>query len=245
MTSLEILNSKKKLLCQPSVKKELFTAEHMSIIQRDLNLSTRSLNVLTQDLRLATGKRKIIEKNMQEKVMEKNHSVDDLFDQRKLIFHLDIKEKKTTRTEKVEEHVVVCNNVAALIDRVLENRQIDRDSAINKFGFDGGRGFVKICLSTFDLAKFSEKGGGLGNKHRDSGVKKVLIIALVPNTSENYFNMKCLWLNLNLHLFNRPYTIATDLKLCNVLLGLQSHSSMHPCCWCDADKYNLHEKGFY
>ena len=22
-----------------------------------------------------------------------------------------------------------------------------------------------------------------------------------------------------------------------------SHSSMHPCCWCDVDKYHLHEKG--
>ena len=53
--------------------------------------------------------------------------------------------------------------------------------------------------------------------------------------------MKKFWLTIGLNSLEHPYTIATDLKLCNILLGLMS--SMHPCCWCDVDKYHLHEKG--
>ena len=41
----------------------------------------------------------------------------------------------------------------------------------------------------------------------------------------------------------RKFTIATDLKLCNILLGLMSHSSTHPCCWCDMTKDNLSNRG--
>ena len=44
-------------------------------------------------------------------------------------------------------------------------------------------------------------------------------------------------------LFYSSCTIASDLKLLNILLGLMSHSSLHPCCWCDTDKYHLNEKG--
>ena len=55
--------------------------------------------------------------------------------------------------------------------------------------------------------------------------------------------MKRLWLETRLDSLTRAYTIATDLKLCNVLLGLMSHSSSHPCCWCDVNKNNLNHKG--
>ena len=37
--------------------------------------------------------------------------------------------------------------------------------------------------------------------------------------------------------------IATDLKLANLLLGLMSHGSSHPCTWCDSSKSSLRFKG--
>ena len=51
------------------------------------------------------------------------------------------------------------------------------------------------------------------------------------------------WLKTGIKTFRREYTIATDLKLCNILLGLMTHSSTHPCFWCDVKKGNLDEKG--
>ena len=52
-----------------------------------------------------------------------------------------------------------------------------------------------------------------------------------------------MWMAAGLDSVQRNFTIATDLKLCNILLGLQNHSSMHPCCWCDVDKNNLYKVG--
>ena len=43
--------------------------------------------------------------------------------------------------------------------------------------------------------------------------------------------------------FNTAIRIATDLKLCNFLLGLMTHRSCHPCAWCDCDNDNLHMVG--
>lgn len=39
------------------------------------------------------------------------------------------------------------------------------------------------------------------------------------------------------------FTIACDLKISNLLLGLMSHSFMHPCSWCDVNKKQLHLRG--
>ena len=41
----------------------------------------------------------------------------------------------------------------------------------------------------------------------------------------------------------RNFTVATDSKLCNILLGMMNHSSCHPCAWCDITKDALHKKG--
>ena len=113
-----------------------------------------------------------------------------------------------------------------------------------RIGLDGGGGFMKICLSVFDMncAQNREYRKRLGEKFKDSGVKKVMIIAIVPDIQENYVNVKRLWLEYGIDKLKRNFTIATDLKLCNILLGLMSHTSTHPCCWCNIIKGNLDKK---
>lgn len=74
-------------------------------------------------------------------------------------------------------------------------------------------------------------------------MKKLLIIGIVPCVQENYENAAYLWSHLNINAFEG--TIATDLKLANILVGVMSHSSLHPCCWCYAKKGNLKQCGEY
>lgn len=52
-----------------------------------------------------------------------------------------------------------------------------------KIGIDGGGGFVKICLSFTDFrADASEiKKSSIDLKYSDAGVKKIIIIGIVPN----------------------------------------------------------------
>ena len=139
----------------------------------------------------------------------------------------------------------MCNNVPDFIDVILRERLLeDKDSVLIRIGIDGGGGFLKICLSIFDINdSFSNVQSGVSNKFKESGVKKIFLIASVPNLPENYVNVKKLWINLCLLNLDKRFTVATDLKLCNILLGMMSHGSMHPCCWCDIKKGNLNKNG--
>ena len=73
---------------------------------------------------------------------------------------------------------------------------------------------------------------------KSTSVNKLLILAITPGVPENYDNIfKVLEL---LKLEDLPETskvrYAADLKMINLLLGLMSHSSAHPCSWCDMDR---------
>ena len=72
-------------------------------------------------------------------------------------------------------------------------------------------------------------------KFLKSGVKNIFIIGLVPDVSEDYVNVKRLWMNCGVENL-RNYTVATNLNLFNILLGMMSHSSCHPCALCDITK---------
>ena len=87
-------------------------------------------------------------------------------------------------------------------------------------------------MSLFDLQSLHSNANTPVKKFKDSGIKKVFIIEITPHIPENYINVKKLWLGIRLHQVKHNFTV-----------GLMNHSSMHPCCWCDIDKYHLHKKG--
>ncbi len=109
-----------------------------------------------------------------------------------------------------------------------------------KIGIDGGSSFLKICLSGAYMDRPEShsptkppgrKKLNMDQKFLYTGVKKILVIGLVADVPESYDNIKCLLSSLNLTQIS--FTIACDLKLANVLAGLQGHSSMHPCLYCE------------
>ena len=130
---------------------------------------------------------------------------------------------------------------------IIRERNMEEGDLLLRFGMDGGGGFMKVCLNVFNLKGQSDESENSKKRldvvFKNSGVKKTIIIALVPNVQENYFNVKRLWLEAGLEKLSRRFTIATDLKLCNILLGLMTHSSCHPCCWCDITKDCLDQRG--
>ena len=120
---------------------------------------------------------------------------------------------------------------------------MDDESILIKISIDGGGVFLKICLSIFDIHDPLPKANhAMSKRFLVSGVKRVFVIGLVPDVGENYVNVKRLWINSGVDKLQKKYTIATDLKLCNILLGMMNHSSCHPCAWCDIIKENLHKK---
>ena len=70
---------------------------------------------------------------------------------------------------------------------------------------------------------------------KDGGVKKLLIIGIAQEILETYDNVKAI-LNL-LKLEKIDFIIATDYKLCNMLLGLSAHGAAFRCPFCKV-RYN-------
>ena len=232
---------RKLIMSSPAAKRKLYSMDDMCIMRKELDLSTRGTLTLARNLRLASGSRHIIESNLRPNMEVKNHKLDDFFVHDYLLFNREDKDSK--KVVNYKEHAIIANNICGLIDKIFEERGLDGENALLRIGLDGGGGFLKVCMSVFDLRGSFSNTKTLSKKFKDSGVKKVFLIGITPNVPENYINMKKLWMEIGLHRLNRNFTIATDLKLCNILLGLMSHSSMHPCCWCDVDKYNLDKKG--
>ena len=236
-TPLDTLGPSKMTIVSESgnlQSKTLFSAANISDIQKNLSKH------LAEDLRLASGSRKVIEPNLIDNLYKINHELDHYFEVKSVRFCTELKGKPT---KYYKEHAAICKDLPGLIEKVIQTRNLDESRSLIRIGIDGGGGFLKICLSIFDLDIPSFSGKTLSKKFKDSGVKKVLILAVTPDVQENYVNLKHLWIDTGIISLERPFTIATDLKLCNILLGLMSHSSLHPCCWCNIDKRNLSKKG--
>ena len=108
-------------------------------------MSYPEVYVLAQDLRLASGTRKSIGVGMKEKIYQQNHELDDFFEHHILCF---TKENKETKSQEIfKQHVILCNNLSALIDKIIEERQINEHTILTRIGLHGGGEFLKVCLS--------------------------------------------------------------------------------------------------
>ena len=136
--------------------------------------------------------------------------------------------------------MVYCNDLKILIDLIKRERGLNDLSTFVRIGIDGGGGFIKVCLSVFDPTNIRSKEN---NSFVDSGVRKAFIIGIVPDIPELYVNILHIWNTVGVQKLAIPFTIASDLKLCNLLIGLMTHGSMHPCTWCTVDKHHLHQRG--
>lgn len=238
-----------KLAC---AKKQLFSTNDLSAIQVDMNLSNNQTLRLASHIRTATCNRSSIEIGLKQKLIEKNHKLDKFFTSKITDFVHIATNGQCSHTPR---SIVYCINSNDLRDYVLEQRNIQNgENYITKIGIDGGGDFLKVCVNIqkecceSELSSFKRTGyheGVAAKSMKDSSVKKLFIIGIVPNVQENYTNILKVW-NL-LQLINNDIlsnaVISTDLKMTNIILGLMAHSSTHPCSWCNIAKENLVEVG--
>lgn len=132
--------------------------------------------------------------------------------------------------------MVYCTNVESLIERVREERSIGEEHQLIKLGIDGGGGSLKITLTVMPTDPAQHR--NITEKFKQGGVKRLLILALVPDQPEKYHYVKVLWWNL-LKLNNLDAVVACDLKMANIMVGIMAHSSSKPCPYCDVAKKSL------
>ena len=132
--------------------------------------------------------------------------------------------------------MVYCTDINGLIEYICEVRKLDINDINVKIGLDGGGKFFKICLSLFENQNFDKPSKKVIHRtFLNTGVKRIIILA-IGQVSETYNHVKTILELINIDSLDIDYTHAVDLKLANILCGLQSHSSSYPCLWCFCPK---------
>ncbi len=136
------------------------------------------------------------------------------------------------KDEHVNTPVIHCTDIDTLLDIVMKERG-GNDNFELKLGIDGGGGFIKICLNLIDLDEDFDVTTRRKRARYSDGVARQLFKS--TSVSETRENMFVLWKMLQVSdCFRTKHPrFATDLKMANILLGLMSHSSCHPCSWCN------------
>ena len=149
-------------------------------------------------------------------------------------------------TEQAGNLAVHCKSLVELIDKVLLSRKVFSDHLI-KVEIDGGGGFLRVCLGIIGMGQGEDVSSPLSKQlltqriAKDSGVKQQLIVAIAEELPENYLNVKHIWSLIQAN--SSKFIISCDLKLANIMCGLQNHASSHPCTWCDVDSRCLSSCG--
>ena len=99
---------------------------------------------------------------------------------------------------------------------------------VNNFSIFSGD-FFKICLNVIeDKPGQNPKKRKRRRKYLDSSVKKLFILAIVKGVPETRDNVNAILTALNLKKLRFDFCLATDLKLQNIAVGIQSGSSTYP-----------------
>ena len=79
-------------------------------------------------MRKASGSRNLIETSMSEKIIVKNRRLQDMFEDKVCPF---LTVHETTQTKvNFEQHVVICNDLNGLVDKIIKERNIDETNML-------------------------------------------------------------------------------------------------------------------
>lgn len=212
---------------QKSSKLQL-SYEDMCGLQSTSNLSGNQVNAVAQTIRRSFG-RHTIEPNLKEHLSNISKRLGEYFMSYEMSF---FKKSSKGNLESITRPAVFVNDLHGLLNEIYNAREIQSSvsDTIFKLGIDGGQGFFNVCLNV--IQQIDECSTSLSNS-KEGSVNGLFILAIIPEIDELYRNVQICLENIDgLHDLP-PFVVTTDLKLANVLCGLQSHGAHHPCCYCE------------
>ena len=96
-------------------------------------------------MRKASGIRNLFELSLREKIIEKNRQLQDFF---KICIFATVEGDKK---QENFEHVATSHDLNGLVEKVIQERNINEEGMLIKIDMDGGGGFMKICFSIFEI----------------------------------------------------------------------------------------------
>ena len=217
-----------KINVNPKEDTTTFSSSDISSLQLALGTSNRSVHrKLLPFIRRISHNRHAVQAHTPQFLHDRDQQLAKYFSV--TLMKLDTGNNK----EELRE-VVYCTDVEDFIDTISSKRDIDLDNRSVKIGIDGGGGFLKFCLSVYvdeDVETPHPK-----DSFANTSVKKIFIIAIVQDVKESYINVLRILEILNIQQVSMNCMYALDLKLANIVAGLQAHGSTHPCLWCVCPK---------
>ena len=138
--------------------------------------------------------------------------------------------------ESVEMPITVVKDLNVLVKLVVDKREINEEKSKVVLGVDGGLGKLIVTASIIPEGEKEKRERAKEAKEKDryksTGVKRTMIIARVDEVPECYENLEILMTRLRLRRFSKQFSLVCDLKLIDILVGLQGGSSMYPCPYC-------------
>ena len=196
------------------------------------NLSDNSIMGIASDLRQGGGD---VEPRFERELFNRGKLLSDFFESKEIPWVY--KEKDSDVVINVTRQSILCKDVKGLVDYICQKRKLA--DALFRVGIDGGQGFLKVCLNIIDTCapvvsrrKRSRASSQKKGIFQDSGVKRLFIIGIVEDKCEMYENLREIIENLDLNKSLPEYILASDLKVCNIMVGIQSHTATYPCTWC-------------
>lgn len=234
---------------RPSASKALFKDEPIpaSEVQRMMvatKLSKAQTQTIAHFFRTWKG-RKSFEAGLLDSIGVMDQALAPFFDI--TVCEMDSSDKEEREKGKVQRPIIYCKDLDGLIRYVKEKRGAHHGTDFHhKIGMDGGGEFLKLTLNIIKVEdelsspvtkkppRFQYADGARANVFKESGVKKLIMLAIVQDVSESYENVKTV-----LNLIGREqidFTTSIDMKLANTMVGIGSAASTYPCCWCFVHK---------
>ena len=105
---------------------------------------------------------------------------------------------------------------------------------------DGGQSKLIATMAIVPKNEMDKKArmkqSNVRDRSKSTSTKRCLVISRVDQVPENYTNVTVLMSKLDLHELRKDFCVVADLKLVDIMVGIQSTSSMHPCPYCDGAK---------
>ena len=217
------------------LKKESLTEEECIAMVNDARLTARQLISILRLLRLKFG-RDIVTPKVKQALSKRNKLFDDLFTSEYL------EEKFEDKNGKINRWLAYCTDSNELLERIAMLRGKELKDLVQKAGFDDGKSFLKLTMTIYDPEDIIPCDGNFvkraskpehilaGQKYKDTGVNKIIILGIVEKTPESYINCKLILDKAQIH--ETSYIMTGDLKIYLIILHLTSSSSRHPCPFC-------------
>ena len=210
----------------------VLSANDIGNLSTALGLSTRKSILASKVLSSIDGIK--LEQNLESNLREKNHILDDFFEEKTIKYVTKHKVKMPNGKVRViqknhEKEGIFCKDIEKLGQFISKERNFK--NPFFKIQIDSGQHFLKISMTAQDKSSSqipSRKKQPVCFK--DTGVKKLIILGIVEDIPENHSTLKAMLKILNLKKLSPKF--STDLKVANLLCGLQGHSSTHSCIWC-------------